>query len=68
MYRREELSEGGSPLHAERLTVWEAVQRLVVALEDSETQAAGLLRSLGGYSDRARQLAYLLYAKADDRG
>ena len=48
--------------------MWEATQYLVAALERSETEAAGLLHVLGGYSDRARQLAYLLYQKANDRG
>ena len=33
-----------------------------------QTEAAELTNILGGYSDRARQLAYLLYQKADDRG
>ena len=34
----------------------------------SESEAAELLHVLGGNGDRARQLAYLLYQKANDRG
>jgi len=68
LYRRDELPEGWSPLHDDRLTVWEATQHLVAALERDESQAASLIHQLGGYSDRARQLAYVLYAKADHNG
>ena len=68
LYERAELPEGWSPTADARLTVWEAVQYLVKALEESETVAAALLRSLGGYGDRARQLAYLLFTKASDNG
>ena len=68
LYERSELAEGWSPLEDARLTVWEATQYLVKALEESEAVAAALLRSLGGYGDRARQLAYLLFTKASDNG
>ncbi|MCY4492293.1 MAG: DUF1156 domain-containing protein [Acidimicrobiaceae bacterium] len=51
-----------------RLTVWEALQYLVAALERLESEAAELLRQLGGYADRASQLAYVLYQKANDKG
>ena len=51
-----------------RLTVWEATQYLVLALERSQSDAAVLLQRLGGYGDRARQLAYLLFQKASDNG
>jgi len=44
--------------------VWEALQYLIAALDRSETEAAELLHTLGGYGDRARQLAYLCYQKA----
>ena len=53
---------------ADRLTVWEALQYLTAALERSESEAAGLLRDLGGYGENARQLAYLCYQKANDKG
>ena len=68
LYERAELPEGWSPTADVRLTVWEAVQYLVLALGRSETEAAALLRQLGGYGDRARQLAYLLFTKATDNG
>ena len=68
LYERAELPEGWSPTADARLTVWEAVQYLVLALGRSETDAAALLRQLGGYGDRARQLAYLLFTKASDNG
>ena len=68
LYERAELPEGWSPTVDARLTVWEAVQYLVLALGRSETEAAALLRQLGGYGDRARQLAYLLFTKASDNG
>ena len=46
-----------SPADDYRLTVWEATQQLTASLERSESQAAQLLCHLGGYGDRARQLA-----------
>ena len=48
--------------------MWEATQHLVAALGRSETEAAALLHQLGGYGDRARQLAYVLFQKATDKG
>ena len=68
LYERGELDPGWSPAHDDRLTVWEATQHLAAALERSESETAELLHALGGYGDRARQLAYLLYQKANDRG
>ena len=68
LYERSELASDWSPLHDDRLTVWEAAQHLAAALERSESEAAELLHALGGYGDGARQLAYLLYQKANDRG
>ena len=68
LYERSELAEGWSPMADPRLTVWEATQYLVIALERSQTEAAALLQRLGGYGDRARQLAYLLFQKASDSG
>ncbi len=68
LYERGELDPEWSPLHDERLTVWEATQHLAAAPERSESEAAELLHALGGYGDRARQLAYLLYQKANDQG
>ena len=68
LYERSELAPDWSPADDDRRTVWEATQHLAAALERSETEAAELMHVLGGYSDRARQLAYLLYQKANDRG
>ena len=68
LYERSELAEGWSPMDDARLTVWEATQYLVLALERSQSDAAALLQRLGGYGDRARQLAYLLFQKASDSG
>ena len=68
LYRRSELDSGWSPAEDDRFTIWEALQYLVAALERSESEAADLLHTLGGNGDRARQLAYLLYQKANDKG
>ena len=68
LYERSELPLGYSPVDDLRRTVWESVQHLIAALERSESEAAELLHILGGYGERARQLAYLLYQKANDKG
>ncbi len=68
LFERHELDPGWSPLDDARLTVWEVLQYLVAALERSESEAAELLHTLGGNADRARQLAYVLYQKANDAG
>ncbi len=68
LFERDELDSDLVSVEDSRLTVWEVLQYLVAALERSESEAAGLLRPLGGNADRARQLAYVLYAKANDAG
>ncbi|WP_419946198.1 DUF1156 domain-containing protein [Candidatus Poriferisodalis sp.] len=68
LYKRDELKQPWSPAEDDRFTIWEALQYLVAALERSESEAADLLHTLGGNGDRARQLAYLLYQKANDNG
>ncbi len=68
LYQRDELDPDWVPAEDDRFTIWEALQYLVAALERSESEAADLLHTLGGNGDRARQLAYLLYQKANDRG
>ncbi len=68
LFERGELSPDWSPRDDPRLTVWEVLQYLVAALEKSESEAADLLHTLGGNGDRARQLAYVLYQKANDKG
>jgi putative DNA methylase len=63
---RGELDDGWDPANDSRLTVWEATQYLIRALDDSETAASDLLRRIGqGFGERARQLAYLLYGICD---
>ena len=68
LFERTELLPDWSPVDDQRLTVWEVLQYLVAALHRSESEAAELLHTLGGNGDRARQLAYLLYQKANDKG
>ncbi len=68
LFERSELLPEWSPVDDQRLTVWEVLQYLVAALHRSESEAAELLHKLGGNGDRARQLAYLLYQKANDKG
>lgn len=68
LLERSELDHDWSPADDSRLTVWEATQHLVAGLDRSESEATDLLRQLGGYGDRARQLAYLLFHKATDKG
>lgn len=66
LVERAELSQSWDPSRDSRLTVWEAAQHLIRAVESSETEAASLLRLLGrGYGEKARQLAYLLYGICD---
>ena len=67
LFARSELDENWDPASDTRPTVWEALQHLVARLERSESQAANLLRRLGGVGDRARQLAYLLHKIASDK-
>ena len=58
-----------NPAADKRPTVWEVTQHLIVRLDYSESEAAELLRQVGGGAgDRARRLTYLLYQIADRRG
>ena len=68
LFRRDELADGWSPLDDHRRRCGKSTQHLIAALERSETDAADLLHRLGGYGERARQLAYLLFQKATDKG
>jgi putative DNA methylase len=62
LVERAELRDAWDPATDARLTVWETAQHMIRALESSETDAASLLRRIGGgLGERARQLAYLLY-------
>jgi putative DNA methylase len=66
LLERKELDEGWDPDKDDRLTVWEATQYLIRALEESESDAAELLKKIGnGFGEKARQLAYLLYGICD---
>lgn len=68
LFERHELDPEWDVVADTRLTVWEATQHLVAALDRSETEAADLLHRLGGFGERARQLAYVLFQKATDKG
>jgi putative DNA methylase len=68
LFERTQLNPDWDPVSDDRRTVWEATQYLVAALERSETEASELLHRMGGYADRARQLAYVLFQKATDKG
>ena len=65
---RDDLDAEWDPTNDKRSTVWEATQHLVRRLEHSESDAADLRRRLGGTAERARQLAYLLYRVAEQKG
>jgi putative DNA methylase len=66
LVERTELTPDWDPATDSRLTVWEATQHMISALDSSETEAALLLSRLGpGLGDRSRQLAYLLFGLCD---
>jgi putative DNA methylase len=62
LVKRAELPADWDPTAAGRLTIWEATQHLIHALDQKgESGAAELLRKLGGTAETARDLAYRLY-------
>jgi putative DNA methylase len=62
LLKRKELSEDWDPASDKRLTVWEATQYLIRALDQhGEQGAAELLQRLGGLGETSRDLAYRLY-------
>ncbi len=67
---RDQMPEDWDPAADKRLTGWEATQYLIRALDrKGEPGAADLLRKLGGdYGERARDLAYRLYAICERKG
>jgi len=67
---RNQLPSEWDPASGDGLTIWEATQRLVLALEDGgETAAGELAIRLGGdISDRAKTLAYRLYDICERKG
>jgi putative DNA methylase len=68
LLERSDLDPEWTPEGDDRLTVWEATQHLIAALERSESEASALLQQLGGFGERARTLAYLLFKKTTDKG
>ena len=69
LLRPKELAEDWDPTADTRLTAWEVVHQLVRVLESGgETQAAALLKRLGGVGETARELAYRLYSIAERKG
>jgi putative DNA methylase len=69
LLKREEMDASWSPESDSRLTVWEATQYLILALESrGEAGAAGLLKKLGGHAQNARDLAYRLYSICERKG
>lgn len=65
----EDLAEDWDPTADSRATVWELTHHLIRRLESSESDGADLLQRVGGgYGDRARQLAYLLFDIAERNG
>ena len=69
LLRRAELPADWNPTRDTRLTVWEAAQHLIRALEkQGEGAAADLLAQLGGVGEVARDLAYRLYTLCERKG
>jgi len=66
---RQELPDDWDPAVDDRISVWEATQHLVKALEEhGEAAAAALLDRLGGVGDSAQMLAYRLYSTCERKG
>jgi len=60
---RGELLKDWDPQTDRRITVWEATQHLIRALETGgENAAADLVGRLGGLAEKARELSYRLYS------
>jgi putative DNA methylase len=70
LLKREELLQDWEPATDKRLTVWEATQYLIRAMEEQgESGAALLLRKMGGaLGETARALAYRLHKLCDGKG
>jgi putative DNA methylase len=70
LLRRDELPADWDPAQDSRVTSWEAAQHLVRRLETAgEAATADLLRRLGGdLGERAKELAYRLFAICDRQG
>lgn len=60
---RDQMPDDWDPTTDKRLTIWEATQQLIRAMDQhGESGAAALLKRLGGYGDAARDLAYRLFS------
>lgn len=69
LYKRAELADNWEPEIDEIPTVWEATQHLIKLLDRAgEEAAAALLARLGPMADKARVLAYRLFAICERRG
>lgn len=70
LLRRDELPDQWDPAQDARITSWEAAQHLVRLLETGgESATADLLRRLGSdFGERAKELAYRLFAICDRKG
>lgn len=70
LVKRNELPEDWDPVSDNRLTVWEATQHLIRALDQQgESGAARLLRMMGGaVGETARELSYRLHKVCDGKG
>jgi putative DNA methylase len=69
LLRRDELPAEWSPYTDSRITVWEAAQHLIHALDKTgESGAADLLAKLGDRGEIARDLAYRLYTTCERKG
>ena len=70
MFKRDELPEGWAPSSDKRLTVWEATQHLIHALDrHGESGAADLLHEIGGaVGETTRELSYRLHKVCEKNG
>jgi len=69
LLRREELPQDWHPGTDKRLSVWEATQYLIHALDKTGEQgSAALLAELGTAGETARDLAYRLYTVCERKG
>ena len=68
LLRPDELAEDWDPTTDSRISVWEAVHRLIHAQETGGEEGAALLVArLGDWADIARELAYRLYAVCEHK-
>jgi putative DNA methylase len=69
LLRRDELAKDWDPSVTKRVTVWEATQYLIRALdEEGEIGAGSLLGKLAEYGETIRDLAYRLYTLCERKG